>query len=64
MVHFPPNTISRLQPMDAGIIQSVKLHYRKRMLRYVLKKMDKQQTASELCETINVLDANNGLLLA
>ena len=29
LVFFPPNTTSHLQPMDAGIIQNVKLHYRK-----------------------------------
>jgi len=35
-VHFlPPNTTSKLQPMDAGIIMSFKKHYRHYHIRYV-----------------------------
>ena len=34
---MPPNTTSKLQPMDAGIISSLKRHYRKRHLEHVLR---------------------------
>jgi hypothetical protein len=35
-VHFfPPNTTSVLQPMDAGVIASLKRHYRRRHIRYM-----------------------------
>ena len=35
-VHFlPPNTTSKIQPMDAGIIMSFKKHYRYYHIRYV-----------------------------
>ncbi|ELU16255.1 hypothetical protein CAPTEDRAFT_58732, partial [Capitella teleta] len=33
---FPPNTTSRLQPCDAGIIANLKIGYRKRLLRHIL----------------------------
>ena len=54
---LPANTTSRLQPCDAGIIQAVKLHYRKKLVRHVLFYMDEIATASELVKTVNVLDA-------
>ena len=35
-VHFlPPNTTSKIQPMDAGIIMSFKKHYRYYHIRYI-----------------------------
>jgi hypothetical protein len=35
-VYFlPPNTTSKLQPMDAGIIMSFKRHYRHHHIKYV-----------------------------
>ena len=57
LVFLPPNTTSRLQPMDAGIIQAVKIAYRKKLLRHLLLKMDECNSASELVKNINVLDA-------
>lgn len=32
LAYFPPNTTSHLQPLDQGIIQSLKVHYRANML--------------------------------
>ena len=40
LVFLPPNTTSRLQPCDAGIIATLKGLYRKRLLRHVLAEMD------------------------
>lgn len=34
LAFFPPNTTSRLQPMDQCIIYTMKLHYRKRILNF------------------------------
>uniref|UniRef100_A0A3Q2XR58 HTH CENPB-type domain-containing protein n=1 Tax=Hippocampus comes TaxID=109280 RepID=A0A3Q2XR58_HIPCM len=36
IIFFPPNTTSHLQPMDAGVIQNVKLQFRKSMLKTIL----------------------------
>ena len=57
LVFLPPNTTSKLQPMDAGIIQSVKINYRKRLLRHLISRMDACNTASELVKLVNILDA-------
>ena len=32
LVFLPPNTTSKLQPCDQGIIQNLKVHYRKYLL--------------------------------
>ena len=57
LVFLPPNTTSKLQPMDTGIIQSVKINYRKRLLRHLISRMDACNTASELVTLVNILDA-------
>ena len=56
---FPANTTALLQPMDAGIIQTLKLKYRKRQLQRLLVDMDKypSKTGPQLLRDINVLDA-------
>ena len=56
---LPPNTTSRLQPCDAGIIQNVKLHYRRIFLRHILFKTetDSTATATELSKSVSLLDA-------
>ena len=59
LAFLPPNTTSKLQPCDAGIIQAVKMRYRRRLLQHVLLKMDNDETgtASALAKSVNVLDA-------
>ena len=57
LVFLPPNTTSKLQPCDAGIIQAVKMNYRKKLLRHILIKMDECSTASEIAKTVTILDA-------
>ena len=56
---FPANTTALLQPMDAGIIQTLKLKYRKRQLQRLIVEMDKHpsKTGSQLLREIDVLDA-------
>ena len=53
-----------LQPCDAGIIATVKSHYRKCLVRHVLAKMDRPNTATELSKWVDVLDAIGWLWLA
>ena len=57
LAFFPPNTTSKLQPMDAGIIQATKLHYRKKLMRHVIFLMDEMSKATEVARQVTVLDA-------
>ena len=59
LVFFPPNTTSKLQPCNAGIIQATKMHYRKLLLRHVLFSMNEASCAcaSDSAKSVNVLDA-------
>ncbi|XP_060587924.1 tigger transposable element-derived protein 6-like [Ruditapes philippinarum] len=58
LAFFPPNTTSRLQPMDQGIIQTPKLKYRKKQLQHILVKVDSSnKVGSQLLKEISVLDA-------
>lgn len=58
-IMLPPNTTLRLQPLDAGIIQTVKLNYRKSLLRPVLFEMEQDGTSigPELVKSVDLLDA-------
>ena len=40
VVFLPPNTTTKLQPMDAGIIQNLKMVYRKKLLRHIIFLVD------------------------
>ncbi len=33
---FPPNTTSKLQPLDQGIIRTFKTYYRKYVVKYII----------------------------
>ena len=49
---LPANTTSVIQPMDQGVIQSFKNHYRRRLVQTVINRIDAKQT-----NTISVKDA-------
>lgn len=57
VLFLPPNTTSKLQPLDVGIIQNFKLHYRKLFLRYVLTKIDQCLVATEVSNSISIPQA-------
>ena len=40
LVFLPPNTTSVSQPMDQGIIRCLKAHYRKRLVKLILRSLD------------------------
>ena len=57
VIFLPPNTTSKLQPMDAGIIQNLKMVYQKKLLRHIIFLMDAASTASDSAKKVTVLDA-------
>lgn len=64
VVFLPPNTTSKLQPCDAGIIQNVKLLYRKRLVRHVITLIDEASTATEVVKGVTIRDAIHWLDIA
>ena len=57
IVFLPKNTTSRLQPLVAGIIQSFKTKYRKKLMCYVIARINDDLTASEIAKGIDILQA-------
>lgn len=53
LVFFPPNTTSKLQPMDQGVIKNLKCHYRRRILKKIINAIDNNQP---VIESINLRD--------
>ena len=51
---LPPNTTSKLQPMDQGIIRSLKAHYRNHLIRRYISHYDEN---NKTLPKISVLDA-------
>ncbi|CAB5376754.1 unnamed protein product [Rhizophagus irregularis] len=52
---LPPNTTSKLQPMNSGIIMSFKKHYRHHHIRWILEQVEAGQLIQNL--KMNVLQA-------
>ena len=48
---------SRLQPIDAGIIQSFKIKYRRRLVNYVLARINEYSSATQIIKDVNILIA-------
>lgn len=54
---LPANTMSKLQPLDQGIIRAFKMCYRRLFLSWILSEMETAASMLELCKSISVLDA-------
>ncbi|GBO31195.1 hypothetical protein AVEN_230275-1 [Araneus ventricosus] len=54
---LPPNTTSKLQPLDHGVIKCFKIEYRQCALRHVIARVDGCESASEFSKKISVSDA-------
>ena len=61
---LPKNTTSKLQPLDAGIIQMVKTNYRKLMMREIRLAMEECDTVTDIAKKVTVLDALVNLFVA
>ena len=48
IIFLPKNSISRLQPLDAGIIQNFKVKYRKRLVKYVLARINEYSSTTQI----------------
>ena len=62
VVFFPPNTTSKCQPLDQGVIRSFKCYYRQKLVKHVIAQCTLAQTAEQV--SITVLDAVNWISLA
>ena len=51
------NTTSKKQPLDAGMVANWKIHYKKRLLRYMCGKAASSSCASEIVKSVNLLMA-------
>ncbi|XP_025409934.1 tigger transposable element-derived protein 6-like [Sipha flava] len=59
LIFLPPNTTSICQPLDQGIIKNFKVHYRQRLFRHILSRVDQNgffsfDTAEYVLENDNV----------
>ncbi|KAG8224729.1 hypothetical protein J437_LFUL004899 [Ladona fulva] len=61
---LPTNASSVTQPMNQGVIRSLKALYRKHLLRSLLCAVDSETAVSDLSKKITVLDAINWINLA
>ena len=58
MIFVPKNTTSRPQPLDAGIIQNSKAKYQKRLVKYVLARIQDDACATQIVKGVDVLVGN------
>ena len=57
IIFLPKNTTSTLQPLDAGVIQNFKVKYRKRLVKYVLARINEYSSATQIIKDVNILMA-------
>ncbi len=59
LLFLPPNTTSRLQALDAGIIRSFKQRYRNKMLKFVIELLDDNEDndLSDVIKRLTLLKA-------
>ena len=43
LIFLPPNPTSAIQPIDQGVIRSLKAHYRRRIVRLCIKSLDENK---------------------
>ena len=55
IVFLPKNTTSTLHPLDAGITQNFKIKYRKRLVKYVLARIQEDASTTQIVKDVDVL---------
>ncbi|KAL8096590.1 hypothetical protein AgCh_037524 [Apium graveolens] len=56
---LPPNTTSKIQPCDAGIIRAFKVHYRRRLYSSMLQSLEVNATNPEKVNILNAISFAN-----
>ena len=51
LIFLPPNTTSKLQPMDQGVIRSLKAHYKTMTIKRLIEAIEKKKTTSRILYT-------------
>ena len=57
IIFLSNNKTSRLQPLDASIIQNFKVKYRKRQVKYVLARIQEDVSTTQIVKVADVLAA-------
>ena len=57
IIFLPKNTTSRLQPYVAEIIQNFKVKYIKRLVKYILARINEYSSATQIIKDVNILMA-------
>ena len=55
LAFFPPNTTSKCQPLDQGVIRSFKCYYRQKLVKHIIAQCSVARTADQI--SITALDA-------
>ena len=55
IIFLTKNRTSRLQPLDTGIIKYLKVKYRKRLVKYVLARIQEDVSATQIVKGVYVL---------
>ena len=55
LLYLPPNTTAWLQPLDAGIIRSLKAGYRRRYVTHIVEFFEKTGTAAPKLDVLQVI---------